>query len=144
MTKYEGYGIDTSVVNYKDDACNILWNMTKDTPWVKEAYENYCEDNNLHKGEESQEAFIKDYERDVFDSSSGIEAFIADYLSNGNKRPYVYDDYVIHIPATLPKDEEERNKLMTTTEIDKQIIDIFKPIVREDFKLNIGWHTITA
>ena len=144
---YEGYGIALdSTVSWKDTACSDLLHMLKEKS--SDLYSDVLDSYKANEDEYSSiEEFFGDYcEYDYsgeYGAESGMEglltAFINDQEFDGN-HVFVYEDYVLHVPANIPENEEGLKKFPTRDMIRKIIREYINPLLQED--VPICWHKI--
>lgn len=143
MSMYYGYGINTASDDFKlkKDAYEILWEIAKDIDWVKEDYEMYCSDNELDP-DEFYDKFIDDYENDTM-CTTGFEAFLTDVINTLVDQvhdPFVYEDYCIVVPASVPANDAERASMLTQKQIGEIIKKYVDPLVEK--AVCPSWYTI--
>ena len=133
---YFGYGVDTSRSSYcyKFDAMERLWEKAKNIDWVKIDYAEYCSDNELDPDDEETYTEYMDMYEDASlgTGNAGTEGFIADVLntlSGAAGNPFRYCDSCIFVEATLPENDADRDKMLTTERIRKLIAEHVEPLV---------------
>lgn len=144
MSTYYAYGIDLSkdYFKFKKNAAELLWNKAKTIDWVQEAYADYCEDNDLDPDGGFYDEFIDDYENDTT-YNSGIEAFLADVINefvDPVEKPFIMDDYILAVPATLPVNDSEKVVMLTQQRIREILADYVNPLVEKP--VVVDWYTI--
>ncbi len=149
MSTYYAYGINT----YHDDvwglqyklkpnAAELLWKKAEKIDCIKEMYDEYCQDNGLDQDIESREGFIDDYENDTT-YNTGLEALLVDVINeeiDPVEKPFVYDDYIIGVPATLPVNDAEKASMLTQQRIREILAEYLNPLI--ETPVVISWYTI--
>ena len=144
MSNYYGYGIDTSSDDFKlkPDAAKRLWEMAKNIDWVKESYQDYCFDNDLDPDGGFEEDYIEDYEDDNT-YNTGFEALLTDVINelvDPVEKPFVYDDCVIVVPATIPANDTEKASMLTQQKIREILAEYVNPLIEEP--VVVGWYQV--
>ncbi len=144
MSNYYGYGIDTSSDDFKlkPDAAKLLWKMAKNIDWIEETYEAYCADKNLNPDDGYEEAYIEDYENE-FACSTGFEALLTDVINefvDPAENPFVYDDCVIVVPATIPANDTEKTSMLTQQRIREILAEYINPLIEKP--VVVGWYQV--
>ncbi len=140
MSTYYGYGINTSRKCFKPNAAQLLWEKAKNIDWVKEEYAEYLEYNG--DPEANYQDYIEDYENDTT-CNTGFEAFLVDVINefvDPIERPFVYDDCVIFVPATIPANDTEKASMLTQQRIREILAEHVNPLIKGPF--TIGWFQI--
>lgn len=144
---YEAFGIvlDSSA-RFKDNAAVLfmnLWYLT--TEYGQDTYMTYCEDSDLDPSQnESKEAFVDSYENEVY-CWDGLEGLITDYINDyecNHEVRFRNEDYCIAVPATVPKNAEERNRMLTQEDIIRILQKYFSALLKGDSPCDIRYITV--
>ncbi len=140
MSNYYGYGVNLSKTTFKPNATKYLWEKAKDIDWIKEEYETYCDENELDPNTGFVE-FVEEYQNDTT-LNEGMEAFLADVLKivNVAEQPFIYDDFCLVVPATVPINDAEKSSMLTQQEIREILAEFLNPILEEP--ITVEWLNI--
>ena len=144
MSNYYGYGIDLSSddFKFKPTAEDILWEKAEGINWVLDAYSGYCQYNELDPEGGFYREFIEDYENNMT-LHTGIEAFLADVINelvDPVEKPFIYDDFVLCVPATIPKNEAEKASMLTQDQIRDILAEYVNPLIEKP--VTVDWYKI--
>ncbi len=144
MSNYYGYGINTSSDDFKlkPNAAKLLWEKAKNIDWLKECYKDYCHDNGLDPDGGFEENYIEDYENDTT-YNTGFEALLTNVINelvDPIERPFVYDDCVIIVPATIPANDTEKASMLTQQRIKEILAEYVNPFIKEP--IVVGWYQV--
>lgn len=128
-----GYGIILDDYELKPNAImNLYKNLSqeyKDFLGIDESVKDMQQEDSEADPEDLIEGFIEEYENDKY-CWDGVTGFIVDWINftefNG-RTVFRYEDYCIYVRATLPENEDERNKIPTTERIDEIIKKYVNP-----------------
>ncbi len=145
MSNYYGYGIDTSSDDFKlkPNAAKLLWEKAKNIGWIEEGYEDYCHDNDLDPNGGFEGEYIEDYENE-YTYNTGLEALLTDVINefvDSVEKPFVYDDYVIIVPATIPANDAERASMLTQQKIREILAEYVNPLIEDP--VVVGWYQVS-
>lgn len=128
-----GYGVDTSAKSYQyrpDARHYIMENLASKS--LKEEYKNFREENEDLNEEEALDVFFNEYE-DEETGNCDIEGVLVRCMNEnecGGRNVFRYDNYCIYVRNCIPKDEEERSKMLTMEEISVILAKYLNPILK--------------
>ena len=132
-----GYGVDTSRVEFKQDAAKyILKNFASQD--VLDEFEGYCADNaDLVEDGTAEEMFVEEYE-DSVSYATGICGLIVRCINDnecGGADIFEYDDYCIYLGVRIPTNDAEKAKMLTQEDVRRILAKYLNPILRCDVNI---------
>ena len=114
--EYIGYGVRTDNVKWKEDIYSLLYEMIGGThSSLNKMIEEEFKENG--EGFSSPKTFFKNscqnYEKHSM--KSGWEMVLSDFINEqefpNGKEYFIHENWVLHVPLFIPKDEEEKQVL---------------------------------
>lgn len=132
-----GYGVDTSRVEFKQDAAKyILKNLASQE--VLDEFEGYCADNaDLVEDGTAEEMFVEEYE-DSVSYATGIFGLIVRCINDnecGGADIFEYDDYCVYLGARIPANDAEKAKMLTQEDVRRILAKYLNPILQCDVSI---------
>ena len=151
-----GYGIDLDTCKLKKEANKLLEELVMKTKKTKETYLSYSIDRaaypdmtdmtDMEFEKELRDSRIEAYENDIhiWGDFEGLLADVINETEFGTRygesgRTFYLDAGCLAVLATVPKDDEERAKLLTQKEIRDILTKYLNIFAEEPEKIEVKW-----
>ena len=148
-----GYGIDFDTFKFKKEAGELLEELVMNTEETKEQYLSYSMDRSDYPEmtDEEFEDELRDFRIENYENSiywwGGLEGLLADVINEtesgtqngGTGMSFYLDVGCLAVLATIPKDEEERAKLLTQEQIRDILSRYLSILAEEPEKIEVKW-----
>ena len=148
MKEYEGYGIEFSPFLLKSDAYKILFDMIQKSDSdlktdLKEFYESNRTERSFLSLEDSFYDFCSDGYENKSTGRSGVYELLTEFINEqacNGKRRFVFEDWVIHVPAGIPETESDKKDYPTQDMITQILCKYAGPLYKKP--LDVQWFDI--
>ena len=148
MKEYEGYGIEFSPFLLKSDAYKILFDMIQKSDSdlkkdIEEFYESHKEGRSFQSIESSFCIFCEYGYKNKTTGLSGMEELLTEFINEqacNGKRRFVFEDWVIHVPAGIPETESDKKDYPTQDMITQILCKYAGPLYKKP--LDVQWFDI--
>lgn len=141
LSSYEGYGIDTSSIKWKNDSHKTLMDLYLKDEANKSTYVDYCYNNGLTPDDEaSMEDFVENYENETYGWfwREGMLTDIINITEFNGEHVFRNEDGAIFVTAYIPADK--KSTIVTQEDI-RNILAKYISLVSEE-PATIDWLTI--
>ena len=134
----KGYGVITSKCEYKPNAVLLLREKALENDDILHAFYVYCENYGFQTNEDDAwVSFVENYDDEVIEGTlitgSGFEGLIARVIDDAEfdgDEYFVCEDCCMYVPADIPFDEEEKQKMPTQKDIRTLLAKYMNPLLK--------------
>ena len=137
--EYIGYGVRTDNVKWKENIYSLLYEMIGEThSSLNEMIEEDFKENG--EGFSSPKTFFKNFCQNYEKHSmkSGWEMVLSDFINEQEfpkgKEYFTHENWVLHVPLFIPKNEEEKSFCPSISSINHIFNKYLSPLSKNDLK----------
>ena len=129
-----GYGVVLDDAQTRIEAANYLLDNFATKEILGEFNEFHKRNSDITSNEEAKEIFAEEYEDDTCCESGlfGLLARCINDLECGGDHIFAYKDHCIYVGARIPANDEEKNKILTMSDIRKILVKYLSPLLEND------------